>query len=170
MTKPIIAAVDPSREDVAPAALGVVLTVRTIAVETDSAVTDRLLHGAPCPVVVAPAGYSLADAVNPQSIGVAFTDTVDGRAALAFAGNIAKAAEARIRVLMVAEPPDPLASLTVDTLGLDYVRLAHAETAKMAVERGVDELGGPASGETLSGDPADALAAASNHTNAATAR
>jgi nucleotide-binding universal stress UspA family protein len=243
MTKPIIVAVDSSREDVAPAALGVVLarlleaplvlaaaypvdlsvdnlypeyagalgraadgavdrvagrlaapdvTVTTTAVQTDgsparalhqlareedaqllvigssergtvgraflSAVTDRLLHGAPCPVAVAPADFS---AERLHSIGVAFTDTADGRAALAFAKHIAAAAQAPVRVLSVAEPPDPLAALTIDSLGLDYVRRAHEETAKMAVELGVEELGGSADGDVLRGDPAEALAAAS---------
>ena len=50
-----------------------------------SAVTDRLLHGAPCPVAVAPVGFSFEDADDGprRLIGVAFTDTPDGHAALA---------------------------------------------------------------------------------------
>jgi nucleotide-binding universal stress UspA family protein len=55
-----------------------------------SAVTDRLLHGAPCPVAVAPTGFSLEDADDgPRLIGVAFTDTPDGHAALARACTLA---------------------------------------------------------------------------------
>ena len=68
------------------------------------AVTDRLLHGAPCPVAVAPAGLSLDDARAPGLIGVAFADTPDGHLALTFARSLARAARARIRVYTVAEP------------------------------------------------------------------
>jgi hypothetical protein len=55
-----------------------------------SAVTDRLLHGAPCRVAVAPRRFSFEDADGaPRLIGVAFTDTPDGRAALARACMLA---------------------------------------------------------------------------------
>jgi nucleotide-binding universal stress UspA family protein len=71
-----------------------------------SAVTDRLLHGAPCPVAIAPTGYSTADASSrPRLIGVAFTDTPDGRAALAFGDVLAAAAKASKRVLTVDATP-----------------------------------------------------------------
>ena len=64
------------------------------------AVTDRLLHGAPCPVAVAPVGFSFEDAAaGPGLIGVAFTDTPDGHAALAMARALAgRARRARARV------------------------------------------------------------------------
>jgi nucleotide-binding universal stress UspA family protein len=74
-----------------------------------TAVTDRLLHGAPCPVAVAPAGFSFEDAAaGPGSIGVAFTDTPDGHAALATARALAAPAHAQLRVVTVAPPLDPL--------------------------------------------------------------
>jgi nucleotide-binding universal stress UspA family protein len=128
-----------------------------------SAVTDRLLHGAPCPVAIAPVGFSLAASEHLQTIGVAFTDTPDGRSALAFAARLASAAHARIKILSVAEPPDPLAAVTVDALGLDYVRRAHEEAARTALERGVEALPPDlsAGGDQLSGEPALALASAS---------
>jgi Universal stress protein family len=51
-------------------------------------VGERLLHGAPCAVVLAPRGYSGAGG-GFRRIGVAFVDTADGREALATAVNIA---------------------------------------------------------------------------------
>ena len=124
------------------------------------AVTDRLLHDAPCPVAVVPAGR---EPERLRVIGVAFTDTPDGRAALALAERLAFAADARVRVLSVAEPPEPLVALTVDELALDYVRLAHEEAAETAVRRGLDRLpeNRSAGGRTLAGDPVEALAAVS---------
>jgi nucleotide-binding universal stress UspA family protein len=128
-----------------------------------TAVTDRLLHGAPCPVAVAPAGFAVKDAERPQLIGVAFTDTPDGRAALAFSGALATRTSARLRVFSVAEPPSPLVAGTVDALALDYERQAHLERAKTALERASDELSHlpSVSCELLSGHAPEALAAVS---------
>jgi nucleotide-binding universal stress UspA family protein len=126
------------------------------------AVTDRLLHGAPCPVAVAPADFP-RDAPPPQTIGVAFADTPDAHAALAGACELAARARAVVRVLTVAEPLDWLVTGTLDGVALadaDRARIARAETT---LRRGVDAVphalcGG---GETLSGRPSAALAAAS---------
>ena len=80
-----------------------------------SAVTDRLLHGAPCPVAVAPVGFTFEDAAaGPGLIGVAFTDTPDGHAALAMARALAGRARARVRVLTVAPPLDLLVTGPLD--------------------------------------------------------
>jgi nucleotide-binding universal stress UspA family protein len=126
------------------------------------AVTDRLLHGAPCPVAVAPLGFR-PDAGPLRTIGVAFNDTPDGRAALAAACDLATRARATVRVLTVAEPLDWLVTGT-----LDGVALAHAERARTArtqatLQRGVDAV--PEAirdgGEILDGHPAEALAAVS---------
>ena len=126
-----------------------------------SAVTDRLLHGAPCPVAVAPAGFADPEAL--RVIGAAFTDTPDGHAALEFAEAIASAADARVRVLSVAEPAEPVIAGTLDVLALDTVLSARDEDARTAVARGVDALPQSlrAGGESLSGNAPDALADAS---------
>jgi nucleotide-binding universal stress UspA family protein len=250
MSKPIIAAVDPRREDVAPAALGVLLArltgaplvlaatysvdlsvdnlypeyprtlrreteqalrriaaaaeavgvpVRTTAVAADDsparalhefaedadarflvigsssrgplgrvlpgAVTDRLLHGAPCPVAVAPVGFTFADAtVEPELIGVAFTDTPDGHAALAMARGLAGRARARVRVMTVAPPLDLLVTGSLTDSLLEDVRRARHEAAAAVVRLGTEALPDDrfADGQILSGRPADALAAASD--------
>jgi nucleotide-binding universal stress UspA family protein len=94
-----------------------------------SAVTDRLLHGAPCPVAVAPVGFSFEDA----------------------------------DVLTVSEPVDPLLAGGLDAGALEAVRSAHEDAAATVLRRGLDAVfvGQSAGGEILSGHPADALAAAS---------
>jgi nucleotide-binding universal stress UspA family protein len=128
------------------------------------AVTDRLLHGAPCPVAVAPVGFSLEDAAAEQRlIGVAFTDTADGRAALSTACMLAVRARGFVRLLTVAEPLHPLMTATLDPTALEDVRRARDADAAATLERGLDAVspGRSAGGEVLSGDPSDALAAAS---------
>jgi nucleotide-binding universal stress UspA family protein len=128
------------------------------------AVTDRLLHGAPCPVAVAPAGFSFEDAGDgPRLIGVAFTDTPDGRAALARACVLAARARGLVRVLTVSEYLDPLIYGALEPTALAHIRSARADTAETVLRRGLDAVsaGRSAGGEVLTGDPADALAAAS---------
>jgi nucleotide-binding universal stress UspA family protein len=129
------------------------------------AVTDRLLHGAPCPVAVAPGGFSFEDAADgPRLIGVAFTDTPDGRAALARACVLAAPARGLVRVLTVSEPLDPLIVGALDATALEYVRSARDDTAATVLRRGLDAVSADrsAGGEILTGLPADALAAASD--------
>jgi len=129
-----------------------------------SAVTDRLLHGAPCPVAVAPVGFTFDDAAaGVRLIGAAFTDTPDGRAALATACMLARSARALVRVLTVVEPLHPLMTGTLDAMAREDVRDARDAAAEATLRRGLDSVsaGRSAGGEILSGDPADALAAAS---------
>jgi nucleotide-binding universal stress UspA family protein len=129
-----------------------------------TAVTDRLLHGAPCPVAVAPVGYSLEDSANgPRLIGVAFTDTPDGRAALSAACQLATRARALVRVVTVAEPLHALTTNMLDPMALEGVRGERDAAAEATLRRGLDAVspGRSAGGEILSGDPPDALAAVS---------
>lgn len=128
------------------------------------AVTDRLLHGAPCPVAVAPAGYSFQDAADtPRLVGVAFTDSPDGHAALRTASTLAAQAHALVRVLTVAEPLNLTMAGMLDPVALGHLRGAHDDAAERVLRRGLDAVPADrsAGGEILSGDPADALAAAS---------
>jgi nucleotide-binding universal stress UspA family protein len=129
-----------------------------------SAVTDRLLHGAPCPIAVAPVGFSFEAAHDgPRLIGVAFTDTPDGRAALARGCTLAARARGLVRVLTVSEPVDPLLAGGLEAGGLEAVRSARDDAAATVLRRGLDavSIGRSAGGELLTGHPAEALAAAS---------
>ena len=125
------------------------------------AVTDRLLHGAPCPVAVAPAGYD-PDGL-PRLVGAAYVDRADGRAAVAQAGAIAEAGNARVRVLAVCEPLDALLIGTLDGLALAdamrerelaYERIARDGDALLAPERSAGAC-------ALAGRTVEALATAS---------
>jgi nucleotide-binding universal stress UspA family protein len=130
-----------------------------------SAVTDRLLHGAPCPVAVAPGGFSFEDAADgPRLIGVAFTETPGGHAALARGCTLASRARGLVRVLTVSEPLDPLLTSMLEAVAGEYVRGAHEDAAAAVLRRGLDRVsaGRSAGGEVLTGHPADALAAASH--------
>jgi nucleotide-binding universal stress UspA family protein len=65
-------------------------------------VTDRLLHGATCPVAVVPADWESGGGV--AVVGAAYTDTPEGHEALRGAVTLARGAGAKLRVLSAAEP------------------------------------------------------------------
>jgi nucleotide-binding universal stress UspA family protein len=62
---------------------------------------DRLMHGAPCPVAVIPHGWQAGGGL--ESIGAAYTDTEEGRAALRAAHAVAGHSGAKLRVLTVVK-------------------------------------------------------------------
>jgi nucleotide-binding universal stress UspA family protein len=62
-----------------------------------------LLHGAPCPVAIAPRGYE-PPAGGFRRIGAGFVDSLEGRSALAAATGLARAADGRVTVFAVEEP------------------------------------------------------------------
>ena len=129
-----------------------------------SAVTDRLLHGAPCPVAIAPSGFSVTDAQDgPKVLGAAYIDTPDGRAALAMAGVLAGSARAQVRVLTVCEPLGTLVAASLPASELELARKGADEDAQKTLEQGIAALpaGRSAGGKKLSGSVPEALAAAS---------
>jgi nucleotide-binding universal stress UspA family protein len=124
------------------------------------AVTDRVLHGAPCPVAVATAGFS-GEPV--RLIGVAFVDRPDGRAALAFANELARDSGALLLVLTAREPVDWRFTTPFPATQLAAMQQAREEAAERTARAGLAAVPKPrsAGSEVLGGRPQDALAAAS---------
>src|SRR3954471_16088397 len=58
---------------------------------------ERLVHGAPCPLAIVPAEWEGGGGLH--TVGVAYTDTPEGRAALASAIALARRAGAKLRIL-----------------------------------------------------------------------
>jgi nucleotide-binding universal stress UspA family protein len=65
---------------------------------------EALLHGAPCAVAVAPAGYAQDSTARPGRIAVGYEGTDEARLALAAAIDVARAFEAKLSVITVAPP------------------------------------------------------------------
>lgn len=55
------------------------------------ALMERMVHGAPCAVAVAPAGYARSAPRAPERVGVGFADSPEGAEAMALAHALAKA-------------------------------------------------------------------------------
>jgi nucleotide-binding universal stress UspA family protein len=95
-------------------------------------VADGVLNGGSCAVALAPRGYERPAAIG--HVGVAFTDTPDGRSAVAFAGRIARAAGARLTVMTAVPRVDwsgvaPPGRAYEEALGLARVAAASAAGA-----------------------------------------
>jgi len=129
---------------------------------------ERLLHGAPCPVAVVPRSWARDG--RPVTIGVAYVDTEEGRAALRGAYALARHVGAKLRVLTVVSPSlamrldaeAPAAGRSgkdvEDVVGERRVR---AETELRSVVAALD--GVPVDTDAFVGDPADVLISVSEH-------
>jgi nucleotide-binding universal stress UspA family protein len=117
-------------------------------------VTTGTLHGAPCPVLVAPRGSATRDG-SFERIGVAFDGSAEARAAADLAREIAVATGARLRVMEVVPPATP-GSGPYHSTWADAAR-ARREVAQERVARVAAELGEVAAGDILLGEPAREL-------------
>jgi nucleotide-binding universal stress UspA family protein len=124
-------------------------------------VTLGTLHGAPCPVVVAPRGYA-EHAKDLETIGIGIDGSPEARAAARLAHALAVAAGARLRVISVLAPP----SHGGGRLTYDPYWTENAEAIRDEAQRRLDELlaqlGEIASGEVVVGEPANELSYAAN--------
>jgi nucleotide-binding universal stress UspA family protein len=119
------------------------------------------LHGAPCPVLVAPGGYAHRSG-RLVTIGVGYDGSPESHAALALARDLGQACGARLRIIEVVMPPEP--GDPFPAYGPDWsedARLRY-EDAQRRVEGVVATLGDRAIGEVAVGDAARELAFAGN--------
>jgi nucleotide-binding universal stress UspA family protein len=128
---------------------------------------QRLMHGAPCPLAVVPHGWSPSGTLG--TIGVAFVDTPEGRAALHGALALARRADARLRVLSVTKPHgldrtfgggDPLTPAVTFEEVASEIRVATERTVEEATAGNGDVEIEP---DVSVGDPAEFLIAASDN-------
>jgi nucleotide-binding universal stress UspA family protein len=124
-------------------------------------VTLGALHGARCPVVVAPRRYA-EHVKDLETIGVGYDGSPEAHAACRLARDLAVATGAGLRVICVLEPPTPGGSwLTYDP---GWVENADAirEEAQRQLDELLAELGDIAGGEVVVGQPADELSYAAD--------
>jgi nucleotide-binding universal stress UspA family protein len=120
---------------------------------------ERLLQGSAAPVAIAPRGFRARGVQQLATVAVAYLDTAEGRAALAFAAALARRAGARLRVITVV----PMrAELFAPVIGRDAEE-AYVKTAREGYRRSLDAAVASlpdidAVGELREGDVADALA------------
>jgi nucleotide-binding universal stress UspA family protein len=124
-------------------------------------VTAGALHGASCPVVVAPRRFAERPA-DIRKIGVGYDGSPESHAAVERARDLAAAGGGQLRVIRVLLPPMPGGA------GLAYDRDWHddadivRERAQADVDEVVAQLGEIATGEVVVGDPVAELSYAAN--------
>ena len=122
---------------------------------------DRLLHGAICPVAVAPRGMHERPPDLPiRRVGVAYVDSPEAREALRSAGEWAAATGATLTLYTVVAPR---AEVVAPIIGRD-AELSFLKSVREAAQTALDEAltalpeGVSATGELLEGDVVDELA------------
>lgn len=128
-------------------------------------VTERLLHGAPCPVAVAPNGYRDRPDAGLGVVACGFDNSDEAQLAVAHAEYLARRSGADLRLLAVHEP-ELIFGVNQVPAGYDHVELARLERRRLT--RGLEETtaaigpGLEVRHELLEGSAAQALAAAAD--------
>ena len=122
---------------------------------------ERLLHGATCPVAVAPRGMREEPVDRAiQRIGVAFVDTAEAREALRVAADLAERIGAGLRLYTVVAPRAEVFAPVVGRDAEEAFLATLRENAQAALDDALASIADvPASGELLEGDTVDELAA-----------
>lgn len=135
---------------------------------------ERMVHGAPCAVAVAPEGYAqvVADSTGPaegaalipralRKIGVGFASSSEGRAAVRLARELARLQGGSVKVIAGAGLEPALASYSFSSPALEEVEQEMYEEIEQTLTGVCGELetgSGPAiEHETIRGDPASIL-------------
>jgi nucleotide-binding universal stress UspA family protein len=122
-------------------------------------IMERMVHGAPCAVAVAPDGYADGDSGELRRVGVGFSDSEEGRAAIRLALELAGMLGGELEIIAGVALDPALASYAFSSPALPEIeKRMYAET-KANLERVTAELDGdvPIRRETISGDPAGVL-------------
>jgi nucleotide-binding universal stress UspA family protein len=104
---------------------------------------ERMVHGAPCAVALAPAGYADGPAHQLRSIGVGFADTQEGRAAVALAHDVALRAGGQVQLIAGAGLSPELLSYASGSPALPEAEAEiYAETKAAAERVAAEQLAG----------------------------
>jgi nucleotide-binding universal stress UspA family protein len=122
--------------------------------------SERLLHGSPCPVAVAPKGFASVESAEIHVVAAAYQGVEEARRALDLAKGIAMESGATLRVISVVEPPETATPVYAN----DYHRDEYSQHLRQSVEDELADVVANAPGElhtqasVITGDPAAILA------------
>jgi nucleotide-binding universal stress UspA family protein len=126
-------------------------------------VAGNTLHGAPCPVAIAPREYHAAERI--ARIGVGFDGTPESQRALELAVTLARETSAPLHVVAVVSDTVPLATGYGYAFNWADVLADRRIEAQKRLTGTVEGLGVPATGEVRVGGPANHLEALSRDVN-----
>jgi nucleotide-binding universal stress UspA family protein len=125
-------------------------------------VAGKLLHGAPCPVAIAPRGFAGAAPHRIDRIGVASDGSPEATAAVRYAAVLASAARATVTVLGVSAPVVMRYFGSEAIYSYSALIDAREREVRRHLRRDSERLPDPVRGKSrlLAGDPAQQLAEA----------
>jgi nucleotide-binding universal stress UspA family protein len=126
---------------------------------------ERMVHGAPCAVAVAPPGYAERDAGAPRRIGVGFSDSEEGRTALRVGHEIAESVAGELQLIAASGLSANLTAYAYSSALLPQAEdemYAETETKLQQLAAGLGEHV-PIDVDVQRGDPCGVLAARSEH-------
>jgi nucleotide-binding universal stress UspA family protein len=124
---------------------------------------ERLVHGCPCAVAVAPEGLADGEIRPFQRIGVGFADSREGRAAIRTGLDLARATEGRLQVIAGAGLGAAIAGYGFSSSALPEIEQELYEQTERTLAGVLDSFDGglEAEREVRRGDPAEVLVEAS---------
>jgi nucleotide-binding universal stress UspA family protein len=126
-------------------------------------VSRATLHGAPCPVAVAPHGYDSQAPGAIKTIGVGFNGTDESRAALAFSVGLATSTNATLRLLSAVTSPASMGPAYMYAYNWSEVDAENRLAAELAISRVAENLSVPTQTETVATGAGVALERLSEH-------
>ncbi len=126
-------------------------------------VSRATLHGAPCPVAVAPHGYREHADQPIHTIGVGFNATPESAAALGFATAMARDITGQVRVLTAVATPPSTARSYAYTFDWTEHEAAHRLAAEQELAEATSSLEVSVETETIDASPGVALEGLSEH-------
>jgi nucleotide-binding universal stress UspA family protein/GNAT superfamily N-acetyltransferase len=120
-------------------------------------VSRATLHGAPCPVAVAPHGYRDAGDASIQTIGVGYNATDESLDALAFSARLAEAVDGRLRLLTAVTSPASMGPAYMYAYNWAEVQAQSRLAAELEISNAADTLSVPTETETIDQSPGVAL-------------
>jgi nucleotide-binding universal stress UspA family protein len=107
------------------------------------ATADAVIHGAPCPVAIAPAGYAQRARRQPFGLIAAAVDAgTDTERIAGVAGRIAARADATLRLITVADTAGvPGGAMAAGTIGYVTQANANRDCASSALDRAARAVG-----------------------------
>ncbi len=120
---------------------------------------ERMVHGAPCAVLVAPAGYADRDTGRLRRVGVGYTDSAEGKAALRSGDELAQVFDGELSVIAASGLSLFVRSYAAQAAMVSELEAETYAATKASLQGAVTELAGgvPVHTQTVEGNAADVL-------------
>lgn len=120
---------------------------------------ERLVHGAPCAVLVAPAGYADRDVGAWRRVGVGFTESSEGRMALRLGHELTVVLDGELSVFAASWLSGVIRSYAGQAVAVSQLENETYAATRASVERAVAKLdpGPPVYTQTIRDDPCETL-------------